>query len=67
MLACCPNGPHGGWVTYQLGQISLSEGHPREALDWFEKTVRQYSGDEVARIAEQKISALKLEKKDRHP
>ena len=67
MLACCPNGPHGGWVTYQLGQISLSEGHPREALDWFEKTVRQYSGDEVARIAEQKISALKLEKKDGKP
>lgn len=67
LLVCCPAGPHGGWVSYQMGQMALSEGHSREALDWFEKTVRLYFGEEVARIAEQKIRAMKLEKKDGEP
>ncbi len=62
LLVCCPTGPHGGWASYQMGQMALTDGHPREALAWFEKTVRLYSGDEVARIAEQKIRAMKLEK-----
>ena len=67
MLACCPSDPHGGWVTYQMGQMALSDGHANEALEWFEKTVRKYPGEEVARVAKEKIRAMRLEKKNGEP
>ncbi len=67
MLACCSSDPHGGWVTYQMGQMALSEGHAGEALEWFEKTVKKYPGEEVARVAREKIRAMRLENKNGEP
>ena len=66
-LACCQQDPEGGWVMYQLGQAALSEGHSGEALEWFQKTVKGYPGQDVAKLAGMKITELSLEKRHAGP
>ncbi len=66
-LGCCEKNPHGGWVMYQLGQAALSEGKTDEALEWFKKTVKNYSGQEVSKLAGMKITEISLEKRHDGP
>ncbi len=55
-----PADPRAGWVSYQLGNMAETMGHPEEAYRWFLQASRSKSPSPLAEVARQRARGIKL-------